>query len=441
MPSVPPRNKAALPPNWDLEDEGVGATREVETDELFALSGFLDEPGPPVAAPIPAAPPTTRSVQLQLELEETEPAPLPTSTVRPEVSQADYVKNMMRMAPPSSVDRELAGYSASLEEGFDLLTPWPASVAPEADPEALDYAAAELRSLGQPMMPRNIEDLGAKGTGLGEVDLSEIVPELNLPAETRRRISPLHGTDAEMDELDQMLIHEATQARRRKTELPPPQPRDTRTDLSIPEITVQEAEAEADLLFDEPSFQPPSEAGLERALSLLDMPALGSEIETAPDTVQDLGAVRDALAARKESPLPTRLDNVRSRFEAGDFRTTLILAEAILDEDPTHLPAKCYADACKALLLQMYFGRIGDKTGVPRVVMTPGQIKELLFDNRAGFILSCIDGVSTVDEVLDMSGMEPLDALRILYELLQAGAIEVASPSLRAGRNSRGSRH
>jgi hypothetical protein len=40
-------------------------------------------------------------------------------------------------------------------------------------------------------------------------------------------------------------------------------------------------------------------------------------------------------------------------------------------------------------------------------------------DHRAGFILSLIDGASSVDLILDVCGMPKLDALRILQELVQ----------------------
>ena len=48
----------------------------------------------------------------------------------------------------------------------------------------------------------------------------------------------------------------------------------------------------------------------------------------------------------------------------------------------------------------------------------------LSLDHRAGFLLSLVDGRSTVDEVLDMSGMSELEALRLLLQLLQQNVIK-----------------
>lgn len=134
---------------------------------------------------------------------------------------------------------------------------------------------------------------------------------------------------------------------------------------------------------------------------------------------------------KPENPMQRRLERVRARFEVGDYSGALVIAEGMLDEDPKHLAAKCYADSCRAMLRQMYLARIGDKAGVLRVTLDPDEIRELALDHRAGFLLSCIDGASTIDEILDVSGMQPLDALRILYELIQEGVIEAEGPPSR----------
>ena len=129
--------------------------------------------------------------------------------------------------------------------------------------------------------------------------------------------------------------------------------------------------------------------------------------------------------------MQARLERLRSRFEVGDFGGALVIAEGMLDEAPRHLAARCYADACRALLRQMYQARIGDRSKVLRVIMPVEQLKWLTLDHRMGFLLSCIDGQSTIDDVLDVSGMQPLDALRMLYDLIQQGVVEVESPSER----------
>lgn len=111
------------------------------------------------------------------------------------------------------------------------------------------------------------------------------------------------------------------------------------------------------------------------------------------------------------------------RYESGDYGGALVLAEALLDEIPDDPTARRYADGCTEMLRQMYKARIGDGSQVLRIVMSGEELRSLNLDHRAGFLLSCIDGMSSIDDILDVSGMRELEALRILFELVQENVI------------------
>jgi hypothetical protein len=64
---------------------------------------------------------------------------------------------------------------------------------------------------------------------------------------------------------------------------------------------------------------------------------------------------------------------------------------------------------------------------VVRVVAPAGEIRWLSLDHRAGFVLSLADGQSTVEEIIDASGMPLVDALRVLCSLLEQRVI-ILSP-------------
>lgn len=63
------------------------------------------------------------------------------------------------------------------------------------------------------------------------------------------------------------------------------------------------------------------------------------------------------------------------------------------------------------------------RQGLPRVVASASMVASLPIDHRAGFLLAHVDGVHTVDELLDMCGMPPNDALQLLGMLEQLGVI------------------
>jgi hypothetical protein len=64
-----------------------------------------------------------------------------------------------------------------------------------------------------------------------------------------------------------------------------------------------------------------------------------------------------------------------------------------------------------------------DRASVPRVALLRDELAHLELDHRAGFLLSLVDGVSTVDSILDISGMAEDEAIVTLYELYTRGAI------------------
>jgi hypothetical protein len=115
--------------------------------------------------------------------------------------------------------------------------------------------------------------------------------------------------------------------------------------------------------------------------------------------------------------------DMQDRYAVGDFTGALVVAESLLDADPENEDAKRYAQSCREVLTQMYAARIGPMEQVATVAVPPDQITWLSLDHRAGFLLSLVDGVSSIDEILDISGMTRLDALRIMYTLVQQNVI------------------
>jgi hypothetical protein len=73
----------------------------------------------------------------------------------------------------------------------------------------------------------------------------------------------------------------------------------------------------------------------------------------------------------------------------------------------------------------MWTARLGSLDRSVRLLIPEDEIRWLSVDHRAGFVLSLVDGSATFDEILDRSGMERLEALHILAELLDRGVIGV----------------
>ncbi|HET9959377.1 MAG TPA: hypothetical protein VFQ61_33030 [Polyangiaceae bacterium] len=127
--------------------------------------------------------------------------------------------------------------------------------------------------------------------------------------------------------------------------------------------------------------------------------------------------------ARDEDPA---LRELADRHAMGDFSGALVLAEGVLETQPDHPEALRYAKNCRDVLTSMYTARLGPLNQLVRVVIPTEQIRWLSLDHRAGFLLSLVDGISTLEEILDISGMPRLDALRIMYSLREERVITLS---------------
>ncbi|MBI3178907.1 MAG: hypothetical protein HYZ27_04560 [Deltaproteobacteria bacterium] len=106
-----------------------------------------------------------------------------------------------------------------------------------------------------------------------------------------------------------------------------------------------------------------------------------------------------------------------------DFSGALELADRILKVDPAHALAQKARLRSREVLEQMHLSKLGSVKGVPRVLVPPDQMIWLDLDHRAGFILAQVDGHSSYDEIIELTGLDRVEALRILVLLVQKGII------------------
>jgi hypothetical protein len=129
-------------------------------------------------------------------------------------------------------------------------------------------------------------------------------------------------------------------------------------------------------------------------------------------------------------PIPHELIKPRERemtdrVSLGDYSGALEIAEKILADNPEDPTAKACAENCRTVLRQMYAARIGPLDRVPVVMVARDQLRWLSIDHKAGFVLSLVDGVSSLEMIIDVSGMPELETLRILSELAQQRIISL----------------
>ncbi|MEM9193943.1 MAG: hypothetical protein AAGF12_32510 [Myxococcota bacterium] len=159
--------------------------------------------------------------------------------------------------------------------------------------------------------------------------------------------------------------------------------------------------------------------------------AAEAPVEPAPSTptlgISSLPLEEDALGlVERRRPSSQDLDlvaDMADKYALGDFTGALRVAELVLGGHPDHEEAQQTARAARVRLEELYSARVGGLQRVPVVNVPDSEVRWLGLDHRAGFLLSRIDGSHTVEQIVDVSGMARLEALKTLIELFDAGAV------------------
>lgn len=277
--------------------------------------------------------------------------------------------------------------------------------------------------------------------GLGFGGPAQAEREAAAATETPEEFDPEADIFAEEQDTGQLLAAE--------TRRPPPP-----TGLGALSFPPTEAMPAADeVVLDEiaanatertPSSQPPP-LGYAEGHDAWTVERMSRQSTVPPQADEDFSRLRE-LSARRISELPpedTRggaldlvdhsrpseqldlLGEMEELYALDDLTGALRFAELILGREPGNLQAQRCADNCRARLIRLYSSKLGDMDQPVTLALEDAELRWLGLDHRSGFLLSRVDGMSTVEELLDICGMPRLEGLKTLVELLERGAIRV----------------
>jgi hypothetical protein len=118
-----------------------------------------------------------------------------------------------------------------------------------------------------------------------------------------------------------------------------------------------------------------------------ELPALRSEAPTLPPK-PPISVTQVKLGAP--------VDELLYRFAVGDYKGALAVAEVLLD------------DEC-----------------IPIVIVPPEVLLSLPLDHREAFLMSFVDGKSSLEAIVEASGIPLLDALRLLCQLIELKVVVI----------------
>lgn len=147
-----------------------------------------------------------------------------------------------------------------------------------------------------------------------------------------------------------------------------------------------------------------------------------AEAEPVSPPVTEPAAASPTVA----DPLATLVADAQRLFEDDELEASLDLFEAIAQREPLRLDVQGWIEHVRSRLVKRYRERLGD--GSTRLCAgAAGDVMRFNLPAHAGFLLSLVDGETSVSDLVSLSGMDPFEALRALYGMFEAGIVRVRS--------------
>jgi hypothetical protein len=139
------------------------------------------------------------------------------------------------------------------------------------------------------------------------------------------------------------------------------------------------------------------------------------------------GPLGDATVAARRQRAALRIDEARSALDAGELTEAVLAAEAALTESDEAGPPGIVEviEPARPLLTRVFATYVGSPPGGPVLAPRAFDIALCLLGEAERALLGRVDGIRTLEELFDGSGLGSLDALRIAARLIRSGAIRV----------------
>jgi hypothetical protein len=121
------------------------------------------------------------------------------------------------------------------------------------------------------------------------------------------------------------------------------------------------------------------------------------------------------------------VDRCRSMFERGKLEPAVAAAESALREGERAPPPGIseVIEPARPLFERAFEAYLGSMDQIPILAISEGVLTTQGLDHRAGFLLSLIDGMMTIEHLLDIAGMPRFEALRLLAGFLRSKTIRI----------------
>ena len=163
-------------------------------------------------------------------------------------------------------------------------------------------------------------------------------------------------------------------------------------------------------------------------------------LELDPGNAQALDYIRNAdrrsaagsaadepAAGAGASANQTLLREARVLMAESQWAAALELMRGGEHQDAQALDVEAMIDLARSRLFLEHRATVGDLSSVPRLKADAGALTNYNLPTDAGFLLSMVDGMTSVEDLVSLSGMDAFDTLHSLCGLLEAGIVEMSA--------------
>ena len=138
----------------------------------------------------------------------------------------------------------------------------------------------------------------------------------------------------------------------------------------------------------------------------------------------DTGAPRDEAKEDQTRRRITTLFDKAARWSGdGDLERAVAAVELALSEEPSSALAQKLIHRNRDTIMNVFQAYLGDLERTPSLARPLHELANAPISPRAAFLLSRIDGLISIDEILDVCGMPRLEAYRYLCQLFLRGIL------------------
>jgi hypothetical protein len=149
----------------------------------------------------------------------------------------------------------------------------------------------------------------------------------------------------------------------------------------------------------------------------------GQDAQNPADTWKELPIQDEKLQASARG----LVDECQAALKEGRADGAALAAETALRlcEEAHSAQGDSIIDSARLLFERAFCACIGDMKSAPIRAIPAEELDSHGFDHRAAFLMSRMDGILSVDDLLDIAGMPHFDALRLMAALRRAQAVDL----------------